>query len=72
MNSQIFAILQIILGIIFIVLVLLQVKGTGLGSTFGGEMGFYQTRRGFEKLLFKATIAIAGLFLGVSIVELLG
>lgn len=72
MNVQFLSVVQIILAIVLIGLVLLQTKGTGLGSTFGGELGFYQTRRGFEKLLFKATLATATLFLLVAILGLLG
>lgn len=71
MNQNLLAIFQTILGVVLIVLVLIQVKGTGLGSTFGGEMGFYRTKRGFEKLLFYFTIAIAGLFLISAIIRLL-
>lgn len=55
--------LQIILGISLISLVLLQAKGTGLGSTFGGDLGFYGTKRGAERILFIFTIIIAFLFL---------
>lgn len=44
-------------------LVLLQAKGSGLGSAFGGEIAFYQTRRGVEKLLFYLTIIVSTLFL---------
>lgn len=71
MNQNLLAVIQTILGVILIVLVLVQVKGTGLGSTFGGEIGFYRTKRGFEKLLFYFTIAIAGLFLISAIIRLL-
>lgn len=71
MNSSIFSIIQIALGLILIGLVLLQVKGTGLGSTFGGEMGFYHTKRGVEKMLFKLTMVIVFLFLASAVVGLL-
>lgn len=63
MTTNFLYILQIVFGVLLSVLILLQAKGTGLGSTFGGEMGFYSTKRGFEKLLFYATIIIAALFL---------
>ena len=55
--------LQIILGITLMSLILLQAKGTGLGSTFGGDLGFYGTKRGAERILFIFTIIIAFLFL---------
>lgn len=43
-------------------LIILQAKGTGLGSTFGGDMGFYGTKRGAEKLVFISTIIVSVLF----------
>ena len=58
-----FLISEIVLGISLVVLVVLQSKGTGLGSTFGGDMGFYGTKRGAEKMLFVLTIIVATLFL---------
>jgi len=58
-----FLITEIILGIALVVLVVMQSKGAGLGSTFGGEMGFYGTKRGAEKTLFILTIIVATLFL---------
>lgn len=71
MNSQIISVSQIILGIILIGLILLQVKGTGLGSAFGGEISFYQTRRGVEKILFYLTIIVSFLFLATATLGLL-
>lgn len=70
MNINIFSFIQIVLGLAFIALVLLQAKGSGLGSAFGGELGFYRTKRGFEKLLFYLTIIIATLFLISAIIRL--
>lgn len=61
-------ILQIILGLLLILLIILQSKGTGLGTTFGGDMGFYGTKRGAEKLLFITTIIISTLFLITSLI----
>lgn len=71
MKSQIFSIIQIILAVLLVVLVLLQQKGTGLGSTFGGELSFYRTKRGVEKLLFYLTILVSTLFLGIALISLL-
>ena len=63
-----FLISEIVLGIALVILVVLQSKGTGLGSTFGGDMGFYGTKRGAEKMLFILTIVIAALFLLTALV----
>lgn len=64
-------ILEIILGLLLIGLIILQSKGTGLGSTFGGDMGFYGTKRGAEKMLFIFTIIVASLFLLTSLMGVL-
>lgn len=61
--SNVISLIQIILGIVVASLILLQSKGTGLGSTFGGDMGFYGTKRGAEKMLFTTTIILSVLFL---------
>ena len=67
---EILSIIQIILGVVLIGLILLQTKGAGLGSAFGGEIAFYQTRRGVEKLLFYLTIIVSALFLVISLIGL--
>lgn len=63
MFHQVLLVLQIIFGLFLIVLIVLQSKGTGLGSTFGGDMGFYGTKRGAERMLFILTMIIVALFL---------
>ena len=55
-------IIQIISAILLIVVILMQNRGTGLGSAFGGEGNVYRTKMGFEKILFKASIALAIIF----------
>ncbi len=64
-------ILQIIISVLLIVLILLQEKSSGLSAVFGGEGGFYQTRRGLEKVIFIGTIVLAIAFAGLSLVELI-
>lgn len=49
-------ILQIIISLLLIFLVLIQAKGTGLSSAFGGNFSFYRTRRGLEKAITILTI----------------
>jgi preprotein translocase subunit SecG len=61
----------VVLSIVLIGLVLLQAKGGGLGSMFGGDGGIYKTRRGMEKTVFNATIAFAVLFLVISMLTVL-
>lgn len=70
MNTFI-TVLQIILSVLLIVCIILQAKGTGLGSSFGGVGGggsVYSSRRGLERAVFIATIVIASLFLVSSII----
>jgi preprotein translocase subunit SecG len=58
----------IIISVALIVVVLLQVKGGGLGEMLGStDTGVTRTRRGLEKTLFQVTIALAFTFLLVSI-----
>jgi preprotein translocase subunit SecG len=60
-------IVQVILSVFLSILILLQSKGTGLGSVFGGDQGVFQTRRGIELTLFKFTIGVAAAWLIVGI-----
>lgn len=56
---------QIIVSVIFVGLVLLQRSGAELGGAFGGgdgSGGTLYTRRGFEQVLFIATIVLAIIF----------
>jgi len=66
---------QAITAIAVIVLVLLQNRSGGAGSAFGGGGGgggdFMKKRRGSEKVLFVATIALTGLFALLSIINLI-
>jgi len=64
-------IIQIILSVAIILVVLLQVKGGGLGGIFGQADSVYRTKRGIEKWLFWATIVLAGLFVVVALATLI-
>jgi preprotein translocase subunit SecG len=62
-------VIQIILSITVIVFILLQPRGAGLGSAFGGSSAgsVYKTRRGVERLVFNLTIVFVILFALVSL-----
>jgi preprotein translocase subunit SecG len=64
---------SIILSIALVVIILLQVKGSGLGNLLGGESmgGIARTRRGLEKTLFQVTVALAFAFVAVSILAVI-
>jgi len=48
-------------------LILLQARGTGLSSTFGGESTAYRSRRGIERTLFRLTIVFIIVFISISL-----
>lgn len=62
---------QIALAVILIALILLQQRGTALGASFGGGGEFYGTKRGAEKVIFRATIVVAFLFLSIALANVL-
>jgi len=63
-------IFQIIISVLFIFLILIQSKGSGLGSSFGSQSQASFSRRGFEKLIYKTTFIVAFLFILISIILL--
>lgn len=64
-------IIQIVISTVLISLILLQAKGTGLGSAFGGDNTSFHSKRGMEKVLFRFTIVVAFLFVATSIIALI-
>ncbi len=48
--------------------ILLQARGTGLSSTFGGESTAYRSRRGLERTLFRLTIVLIAVYVVISLV----
>lgn len=63
------SIIQLIFASSLIIAILLQSRGTGLGSIFGGTEESYRSKRGAEKLLFYATIGLAVGFLLTSVLS---
>ena len=61
------AIAMILISIALIAIILLQVKGEGIGGLQSGS--FVRTRRGFEKTLFQMTIVLVVIFLVVAAVS---
>ena len=53
-------------------IILLQSKGSGLGSTFGSDSAVFRTRRGLEKTLFEVTLVLATIFILLSIASVIG
>jgi preprotein translocase subunit SecG len=61
------SIAQIIIAVVLIGALLLQVRGGGLGGIFGQPDSTFRTRRGVEKTLLQATVALVILFVALSI-----
>ncbi len=59
--------LNILVMVVLIVVIALQNKSSGLSNVFGGGGNIVQTRRGFEKWLFYATIVLGILFAAINI-----
>lgn len=64
-------IVQIIISVVLIGVLLLQARGSGFSATFSSDSSIYRTRRGVEKTLFNATIALAIIFILISIASVL-
>lgn len=68
--KQILLILQIVAAIVLAGLILLQTSKGGLGAAFGGGES-YHSKRGAERVVFRATILFAIVFLLLSIANIL-
>lgn len=67
---ELLQIAQTVLAILLILFIVLQHRGAGLGSAWGGGGELYATRRGMEKILFRLTIFVVVLFSLISLVSL--
>jgi len=65
--------IQIVLSILLVVAIILQQRGSSLGGAFGGDnfQSTFNKRRGFEMILFRATIVLGILFAISAFVALL-
>ncbi len=62
MRNLLLPLIQILLSLLLTGAILLQQRGTSLGASFGGGGDVFRTKRGIEKGLFYATIALSVLF----------
>lgn len=69
--TQYLPIAQTIVAILLIVFILLQQRGTALGTAFGQEGGFYATRRGIQKKIFWLTVVSGALFIILALLNLI-
>ena len=56
-----------LVSITVIVVVLMQVKGTGFGAALGGQDSSFRTRRGIQRSLHRVTIALMVVFIGLAL-----
>ncbi|OGY89986.1 MAG: preprotein translocase subunit SecG [Candidatus Komeilibacteria bacterium RIFCSPLOWO2_01_FULL_52_15] len=63
-------ILQVVVSLLLITSILIQSRGSGLGLAFGGSSAVYRTKRGAEKMIFRATIVLTILFMLISVAHL--
>jgi protein translocase SecG subunit len=59
--------IDIIVMVMLIIVISLQNKSSGLSNVFGGAGNIVQTRRGFERWLFYATIVLGIIFVLINI-----
>ncbi|MDA0815200.1 MAG: preprotein translocase subunit SecG [Chloroflexi bacterium] len=57
---------QILVSALLVVLVLLQVRGTGFGAAMGGQDASFRTRRGMQRSLHRLTIVVVVIFISMS------
>jgi len=62
---------EIIVAILLILSILMQNRGAGLSSSFGGDFGGYYSKRGFEKFLVILSSALAVIFIILAIANLI-
>ncbi len=58
---------QIVIAVAVSASILLQARGTGLSSTFGGESTAYRSRRGLERTLFRLTVVLIVVYVVISL-----
>ena len=61
---------QILVAVALVLVILLQVRGGGLGGIFGQPDSVYRTRRGVEKRLFQLTVTLVVIFVAISLIAL--
>lgn len=63
-------IIEMIVSILLVISILLQNRGAGLSQAFGGDMGGYYTKRGFERFLVYFSVALSAIFIILAVVIL--
>ena len=61
-------VIQIVVAVLLVVVILVQVRGQGVGL-FSSPESSYRTRRGIEKTLFQFTIVLVVIFIATSMIS---
>ncbi len=70
MRELILAVALIFVSVLLTIVILIQQREGGLGVAFGGEGNVFRTKRGLEQGLHYVTVALAVLFIGIAILNL--
>lgn len=68
---MIITIVEVVIAVLLIFSIILQQRGSEAGVVFGGGSQTYRSKKGLEKVLFYATVVLAALFAGFSILGVL-
>ncbi len=69
--KNLFSSIALVAGLLMIITILIQNRGQSLGASFGGDSGFYRSKRGAEAVIFNATIAFAIIFVASVLLSIL-
>jgi preprotein translocase subunit SecG len=69
--KEIVIIANVVLCVLIVLFILIQGRGAGLGSAWGGGGETFQTRRGVEVIIMRLTVVFIALFFIVSVLALL-
>ncbi|MDH5597064.1 MAG: preprotein translocase subunit SecG [Candidatus Peregrinibacteria bacterium] len=61
--KEIILIVQLVVSVLLTILILAQNKDGGLSAVMGGGQSFQSVKRGAEKIIYRATVFLAFLFL---------
>lgn len=70
MDKNILLIIQSIVSLLIVILIILQQRGTALGSAFGGSGEVYSTRRGMQKYFLWATVVLTIILIVLAVLNL--
>ncbi|MBN2307029.1 preprotein translocase subunit SecG [Candidatus Peregrinibacteria bacterium] len=61
--EKVILIIQVVVSILLMILILTQNKDGGLSAVMGGGQSFQSVKRGAEKVIYRATIVLAFIFM---------